>query len=57
MKGDWTDILVIGGGIIVCVGIGLIYYPAGIIAAGVGILALGVLSIGRDSGHNQDTNP
>ncbi len=59
MKGDWTDILVTGGAIIVSVGLGMVYLPAGVIAIGAGLMTLGILTgTQRDDGdNNQGTNP
>ncbi len=36
-----SDILAVAGAVGVCIGIGLIYLPAGIIAAGAALIALG----------------
>lgn len=43
-KFDWTEAAIIAGAAITSVGVGLIHFAAGVIAAGVLMLAGGVIS-------------
>lgn len=45
-----TDIGAVAGGIMIAVGAGKIYEPAGLIVGGIELLALGLLSAARRNG-------
>lgn len=46
--GCLSDLLLISGWVTVAVGVGMIFTPAGVVAAGIGLIGLSILIAGGD---------
>jgi hypothetical protein len=58
MKIDWSDILLVGGVLAICVGIGLIYIPAAIIFLGISMITGSVvISLIKVKDKTDDNKP